>query len=95
MSPVHRVAARSKPALFIVGGDETRAFVEQNRRMHEAWRAAGHEGSALVVAGADHFTVLQAFAAPAGPLAEAIGSLVAGVRPASGRAAAGIHQDRP
>ena len=76
MSPLHRVRAGSPPALFIVGADETRAFIEQNRRMHEAWRAAGSASEEQVVLQADHFTVLQAFAAPEGAVADAIESVV-------------------
>jgi arylformamidase len=58
-SPVHRVVRAMPPALFVVGGAETPAFPEQNERMRALWAKAGNRTEALVVAGADHFTLLR------------------------------------
>ncbi|MBC5781502.1 alpha/beta hydrolase [Ramlibacter sp. USB13] len=49
------------PGLWVVGGDETGAFLAQNARMHAAWSATGHWSRELVVPQADHFTVLDAW----------------------------------
>ncbi|SDP72801.1 arylformamidase [Rhodoferax sp. OV413] len=58
-SPVGRVGAVAAPALFAVGGAETRAFLVQTQRMHAAWQDAGHPSTQLMVDGADHLTVLE------------------------------------
>ncbi len=74
-SPVRRVAASLPTAVFAVGGDETDAFLLQTRRMCEAWRAAGNAAREIVVAGADHFSVLENICDPDGALRAAVGSL--------------------
>jgi arylformamidase len=76
LSPLHRVRAGTPPALFVVGGDETSGFVEQTRRMSEAWQAAGNDTEARVVPGADHFSLLSMFAAPESELAEDVDALI-------------------
>ncbi len=75
-SPIHRVGARGCPALFAVGGDETAAFVEQNRRMAEVWRAAGHEAWALECPGDDHFSLITRLMERGSPLHAAAADLV-------------------
>jgi arylformamidase len=77
LSPVHRVRPGAPPALFAVGGAETPAFVEQNQRMHERWRAAGLASEAVVVPGADHFSLLQDWISPDGVLAAPMARLLA------------------
>lgn len=62
-----RVRRPGVPGLWTVGGSETAAFLAQNAAMHDAWRAQGHPSECLVVAQADHFTVLQACIEPDGP----------------------------
>ena len=64
LSPVHRLRPGLPPGLFVVGGGETAAFIDQNARMHRAWLAAGASSVIQVVDGADHFTVLRALPAP-------------------------------
>lgn len=59
MSPLFRVRGGLPPALFVVGGAETAAFRDQTARMHAAWAAAGNHSCALVIDGADHFTLLR------------------------------------
>ena len=74
LSPQFMTEAPPVPAVWLVGGAETPAFVAQNRQMHHRWQ--GHEGGAGAwsaceeVPGADHFTVLQDWAALRGPLAD-------------------------
>ena len=74
-SPVWRVTAPAPPALFVVGGEETPAFQRQNADMAAAWRAAGLAADALTVEGADHFSLLGAFAQPASPFLRALAAL--------------------
>jgi len=63
-SPVRRVRGGLPPALFAVGGDETPAFLEQNRDMHAAWQAAGNAGTCLAPDGDDHFSLLRTWISP-------------------------------
>lgn len=62
-SPLFRAGRPAAPAAFLVGGDETPAFIDQSHRMHLAWRAGGGASRIDVAAGRDHFTLLEAFAA--------------------------------
>lgn len=75
-SPLHRVVAGLPPALFVVGGDETPAFLEQCRHMHEAWQAAGNRSAIEVVPGADHFSLLRSFVAPDSALSGQVSRLL-------------------
>lgn len=75
-SPVLRVRGRCSPAIFAVGGDETAAFVTQNRAMASAWSAAGNEARSIEARGAHHFSVLQYFVAPENPLHRATLDLI-------------------
>ncbi|OUM02388.1 alpha/beta hydrolase [Variovorax sp. JS1663] len=63
-SPLHRVRAGVAPALVAVGGAETSAFLAQAQDFHRAWTAAGNPGALHVEDGADHFSLLEAFASP-------------------------------
>ena len=76
-SPLHRARPGAPPALFAVGGAETQAFVAQNQAMHAAWRAAGLASEAVVVPGADHFSLLQDWISPAGVLVAPVARLLA------------------
>ena len=58
-SPLWRVGAKAPHALFVVGGDETPAFLDQNQRMVDAWQHAGHPVHGEELPGADHFTLLS------------------------------------
>lgn len=75
MSPIHRVRGGLPPALFALGGDETPAFHAQTSAMHEAWGEAGNRSEHLVVAGADHFSLLRGFA-PGQALLERVAALL-------------------
>ena len=55
------------PAAFVVGGQETCAFLQQTRDMAHAWRTFA-ACQLAAVAGEDHFTVLQSLCAPDGLL---------------------------
>ena len=73
-SPIFRVRGGMPQALFAVGGLETDAFQKQNRDMCAAWHAHGNAGKALVVDGADHFSLLRGLT-PGAPLFEAVAAL--------------------
>lgn len=68
LSPLHMTAAAPVPAVWLVGGAETPAFLAQNAQMHQRWQGAF--SACAEVPGADHFTVLQDWAALRGPLAD-------------------------
>jgi len=70
-SPVRRVLPDMPPALFAVGDAETGAFLRQNADMGAAWGAAGNSARALIVEGADHFSLLSEFAVAGAKLSEA------------------------
>ncbi len=68
LSPLHRAAPGAPPAVFVVGAAETPAFIEQSRRMHEAWMATGNRSHLQIVDGADHFSLLLQFTQPGNAL---------------------------
>lgn len=76
-SPLFRVAPGAAPALFAVGADETAAFVEQSRRLHEAWLASGNRGTLEVVRGADHFSLLDELVTEGSILSERVRQMLA------------------
>jgi arylformamidase len=57
-SPLFRARGVNIPALFIVGGGETTAFQKQSGAMHLAWRNSGNVSELIVIANADHFSLL-------------------------------------
>ncbi len=65
-SPLLRVHSGAAPALFVAGGDETRAFQDQNAGMAHQWEAAGNPARCVTVAGADHFSILDTLTATGG-----------------------------
>ncbi|MBH3424553.1 MULTISPECIES: alpha/beta hydrolase [Pseudomonas] len=81
-SPLTRVTGNLVPAAFVVGGEETPAFLEQNRTMMSAWSLTDSPATCLEVAGRDHFTVLQEFESPSGTLLKLIETIYQAVCPA-------------
>ncbi len=73
MSPIHRVRGGMPEALFVVGGTETSAFIDQNAAMHDAWVAGGNAGTRMVVDGEDHFSLLRELERPGALLTRMIG----------------------
>jgi arylformamidase len=80
MSPIHRVRGGLPPALFTLGETETPAFHAQNAAMCDAWLDAGNQAETLVIAGADHFSLLDSFTRPSA-LVGRIVELASGARP--------------
>jgi arylformamidase len=78
-SPVARVKPGMPRALFAVGGAETDAFLRQNEAMASAWADAGNPSRALVIEGADHFSLLSELMDPGSPLSKAVVALVENV----------------
>jgi len=76
LSPM-RLPVVQKPMVIAYGSRELPALVDDSKRFH-ALRAAAHApGALLPVAGADHFTVLDALRAPDGELVKALLGLAA------------------
>jgi arylformamidase len=75
-SPIRRVRRGMPPGLFAAGGLETTAFQTQTANMHAAWQASGNDGEALIIAAADHFSLLRNLTMPGDPLFEAVGALL-------------------
>lgn len=73
-SPLFRVPPSVPAACFIVGGDETAAFQQQNAAMAAAWGGS----SALSGPGADHFTLLEQLADEHSPVFAAVAGLARG-----------------
>lgn len=76
-SPVHR-ARKAAPAIFAVGGDETQAFKDQTQAMCAAWAGVGNRSEALIVPGADHFSILESLCGE-GMLRGAVGRIAEGI----------------
>lgn len=66
-SPVLDLVGPLPPAVFVAGGQETDAFLQQTERMADAWGAFGAPRHAIA-AGEDHFTVLRSLCDPGGVL---------------------------
>ena len=69
LSPLLTTQAAPVPAVWLVGGAETPAFLAQNAAMHQRWQASAWS-ACVDMPDADHFTVLQDWAALRGPLAD-------------------------
>ncbi len=61
-SPLYRVVPGLPRALFVVGADETPAFIDQSQRMGHAWEGAGNQTEIFIANEADHFSLLMQFA---------------------------------
>ncbi len=82
-SPLLRVKALTEgaalvPLLGIVGGDETQGFKQWTADLVAAWGERGAPAKLCEVAGRNHFTILDALAAPDGDLTERICELAFG-----------------
>lgn len=73
-SPLLQGGAACVPAVWLVGAAETPAFLAQNAQMHQRWQgtgdAAGGWSASVASPDADHFTVLQDWAALRDPLTD-------------------------
>lgn len=78
LSPIRHLPRTAPPLLVAVGANETSEFVRQSRDFHAAWCQAGLAGELLELAGADHFSILDAIEQPASPLHAALIRLAQG-----------------
>jgi arylformamidase len=73
LSPLRHVPRAAAPTLFAVGAKETQEFLDQNREIAAAWRAAGLACEEMEVTGTNHVTVvLDGFARPGNMLHQAM-----------------------
>lgn len=75
LSPLRR-APVMKPLAITYGGNELPALVANSHAFHAARARAGAPGPLIPVAGADHFSILDAMRTPDGALARALLDLV-------------------
>jgi arylformamidase len=71
-SPLFHLPARAGPVCFAVGENELPEMRRQTRDYHTRWNAAELPGWDLTVPGADHFSIMNGMADPAGSLTAAI-----------------------
>lgn len=71
-SPIHRPPRAGMPVVVAWGGEEPAAFRGQSEAYAAACRKAGAEMTAIECAGADHFSIMGAWADPASPLFAAL-----------------------
>ncbi len=78
-SPIRLIRPSPVPLLVAAGGAETAEFQGQSSRFADAWRAAGNRAELFLAEGTNHFTVLRAFADPAGPFQDKIWAFLDGL----------------
>jgi arylformamidase len=71
-SPILHLPKQAGPVYFAVGDDELPEMTRQTRDYYAAWTARGFTGTLLTVPEANHFTVMDSLADPAGRLTTAI-----------------------
>jgi arylformamidase len=67
-SPILHVPAAAPPILVAYGEDETDEFKRQSEGFLGAWKENGLSGERLVLAGKNHYDVIDGFLDPASPL---------------------------
>jgi acetyl esterase/lipase len=72
-----RLPVIHKPLIVAYGTEELPALVADSRNFHARRRTAGAPGALLPIAGANHFTILDALAAPDGALTQALLTMAA------------------
>ncbi len=71
-SPILHVPAAAPPILVAYGEDETDEFKRQSEGFLGAWKENGLSGERLVLAGKNHYDVIDGFLDPASPLLSGI-----------------------
>ena len=69
---IHHIPEAGFPIVCAYGTGELPEFQRQNREFAEAWRAAGHDVTELVMEGFNHFEVCVDIGNPEGPILNAI-----------------------
>ena len=74
-SPARIIGPSSIPIMLSWGAMETTAFKKQSEDYLTSWIKAGNLGEALIIADADHFSILKEFESPKGQLSQALKTL--------------------
>ena len=74
-SPARIIGPSDIPITVSWGARETTAFRKQSDDYLNSWRKAGNLGLALIIADADHFSILKEFESPDGQLSQALKAL--------------------
>jgi arylformamidase len=76
LSPIHRNAELTNPLVVCCGGDELPELVRQSATFAQARAELGLPGDLRVLAGHNHFSILEELASPTGIVASALIDLV-------------------
>jgi arylformamidase len=71
-SPILHIPDAAPPLLVAYGGDETAEFKRQSEEYLGAWKANGLDGDRLVLAGKNHYDVIDGFLDAASPLCSTV-----------------------
>ncbi|HUC60625.1 MAG TPA: alpha/beta hydrolase [Alphaproteobacteria bacterium] len=71
-SPIAHLPTRSAPLILAVGGKETDEFRRQQDVYAKAWHRAGLPLAIVALPEDQHYSILESFKGPAGPLFEAV-----------------------
>ncbi|CAA9459576.1 MAG: Kynurenine formamidase [uncultured Rubrobacteraceae bacterium] len=71
-SPILHIPDAAPPLLLAYGEDETGEFKRQSEKFLEAWKAKGHGGERLILAGKNHYDVIDGFLDAESPLCAAV-----------------------
>ena len=72
VSPIQVVPARGYRLVLAVGDGEGKEFLRQQQAYADAWRKCGHACDEIVVAGANHFSILDELSHDGGALFQAV-----------------------
>lgn len=75
-SPIRQIRSTNIPVIVAWGDQETEAFQKQSSEYLFAWKAAGNTGRSRIIAGANHFSILESFKNPEGEMTGALISLM-------------------
>ena len=72
VSPIQNVPKRGCRLVLAVGDGEGKEFLRQQQAYADAWRTRGHACDEIVVAGANHFSILDELSHDGGALFQAV-----------------------
>ena len=76
VSPIQLVPESGHSLVLAVGDGEGKEFLRQQQAYADAWRKCGHACDEIVVAGANHFSVLDELSHAGGALFQAVGKMM-------------------
>jgi len=77
-SPVFHLPSQAPPLVMAVGADELSELRRQSMEYHHAWTEAGLKARFSLLAGHEHFSILEELASPTGELTASLADLMAG-----------------